>query len=324
MAITDQQRAFRAVRIGSSDSPRLMAGAWSQVWREKTGRADPPDLDMVPAVQIGIATEPLHGRFYTHRTGVGCMPAGHRTYEHPSHPWMVAHLDYLTWAVRPADPDEPPDTVLEAKFCGTYLSDEELVERYWWQLQHQMAVGGFRQAVLSILRPGSYSAVPVPRDDKDIGVLIETLRAFWWHVENDVEPAVDPLAVAPPPMERMRVLDMAMHNEFASLGGVLMANRTAVTVYREAEQKLKALMPADCRVAYLNGDRAGGEAGLVLTRSRDGRLSLRFGAPARRDHDRADVWMPDGPGGEAEPDLPFTVRLVASGAVEPALWEGDD
>jgi hypothetical protein len=291
MAIDAEQRRLRATRIGSSDAPRIMAGEWRAVWLEKTGRKAAPDLDGVPAVQIGVATEHLHGRFRMRRTGIASLPAG-RTFVHPEHPWMVAHPDFLTWSEPPLDPGEPPDAVMEAKFCSGFLTDEDLAEKHWWQVQHQLACTGLARAVLSVLRPSDYSAVPIGRSEADVAVLVETLRAFWWHVENDVEPEGDPLAVEPPEVERARVLDMALDNEFADLGRTLIAARASVEASRSAERRIKALMPADCRVAFLRGEAEG--AGLVLIRGRDGRLSMRFGAPPRRDRDRAETWIPDG------------------------------
>lgn len=288
MAITARQRLDRAFRVGSSDAPRIMAGDWKALWLEKTGRTAPADLDYVPAVQIGIVTEPLHARFWQRRTGIGCVPGG-RTWTHPEHDWMVAHPDYLTWRDPPADPAMPPDTVLEAKFNGGFQTDEDLVERYWWQVQHQLLVTGLPHGALSILRPGAYTTVDVPRDDAGIDVLRETLSAFWWHVANDVEPAAGPLAVEAPAVERARVLDMALHNAFASLSGVLAANRGAVDAYRGAEKEIKALIPDDCRTAFARVD----GATVLVTRSRDGRVSLRFAEPPRRDRDRAETWLPD-------------------------------
>jgi YqaJ-like recombinase protein len=288
MALTVEQHALRAGRLGSSDAPRLMAGRWREVWEEKTGRAEPPNLDFVPAVQIGVATEPLHARFYSHRTGIGCFPAGDRSFVHPEHDFIVAHVDFLTWREAPNGEDAPPDTVLEAKFHGGYKSDDELVERYYWQLQHQMLTGGFHHSVLSILRPSGYSTVPVGRSEGHIATLLDTLRAFWWYVENDLEPD-DPLAVEPPDFETLRVVDMSLHNQFASLAGILVESRVGMTAFRAAETELKALMPADARIAYVP---PGERDGLVVSRSRDGRLSLKFGDVPKKHRARAEPWLP--------------------------------
>jgi hypothetical protein len=293
-----------------------MAGYWREVWLEKTGRVPPADLDFVPAVQIGLATEHLHARFFERRSGVPCRPAGDRTFVHTEFDFLVAHLDFVTWAEPPASEDQRPDTVLEAKFHGGPKSEEELAAAYYWQVQHQLAVTGLRGAVLSILRPSSYSFMPVARSDRDIATLIETERAFWWHVENDIEPAVDPLAVPPPDFETMRIVDMSLHNEFMSLGSALVEHRAGMLAFKAAEAETKALMPEDARVAYVppparNGG-AGGSAtvvaaatAVVLSRSKDGRLSLKFGDLPRKYRDRSEPWMPSFAAADGDAAVPF-------------------
>ncbi|HYE51548.1 MAG TPA: YqaJ viral recombinase family protein [Azospirillaceae bacterium] len=291
MAIDQTQREYRSRRIGSSDAVRIMAGDWRDVWLEKTGRTAPADLDFVAAVQIGIATEHLHPRFWQRRTGIGSFPA-RDTAVHPEYGWLVAHPDFLTWREAPLDPFAPPDTILEAKFCGSPKDDSELAEQYYWQIQHQLLVTGLKQAVLSILRPGGYSWVDVPGSAADQALLLETLKAFWWHVETDTEPG-DPLPVAAPDLEEQRIVDMSLHNAFAAHAGTLLTCRGNWTAYRQAEAELKSLMPDDVRVAYiaLEVSESGAE-GLFLSRSRDGRLSLRFGHPPSRHLRRAELWMP--------------------------------
>lgn len=290
MAISAEQREFRSNRIGSSDATRIMAGDWHALWLEKTGRAEPATLDFVPAVQIGVATEHLHARFYTRHTGIACYPADAETWIHPTHETLVAHLDFLTWS-EPAGPFAGrPDTILEAKYCASPRSDAELAERYYWQLQHQMAVSGFTRAVLSILRPSSYSFLEVEHDAARTAVLVESEFAFWWHVERDVPPG-DPLPVEPPAFETLGVVDMSLHNEFAAHAATLAARRADMHAYKEAERELKALMPDDARVAYMPG--RDGQPGVYLSRARDGKLSLRFGSLPRRHAAAARPWLPD-------------------------------
>jgi len=289
MAISDRQREFRRRRLGSSDATRIMAGDWYELWLEKTGRTDAPRLDHVPAVQIGISTEHLHPHFWYRRTGIPALPADGRSYTHPVHDWIVCHPDFLTWSMVPPDPFVRPDTILEAKFCSGPDSDEDLAERYYWQVQHQLLVTGHQNAVLSILRPSTYSSIPVPPNRADQERLLETLTAFWWHVENDVEPG-DPLPVPAPDLDSLHVVDMRLHNAFATQAATLLTHRDSVTAYKAAEVELKSLMPDDARVAFVPGD--GDHRGLHLNRSRDGRLSLRFGSPTARHMAKARPWSP--------------------------------
>ncbi|MCG5238534.1 YqaJ viral recombinase family protein [Azospirillum doebereinerae] len=290
MAITDAQRALRAGRIGSSDATRVMAGDWLALWREKTGRVERDNLDLVAAVQIGIATEHLHPRFVEHATGLACVAAPD-SFFHAEHDWMVAHPDFLARSAA----DGELDTVVEAKFNSGFQTDTDLARRYHWQLQHQLAVMGLERGLLSILRPTGHAMVAVPRRADDVEHLIETLEAFWWHVVNDVEPS-DPLPVEGPSYETRRVLDMSRHNRFRALAEALLDRRAATLEAREAEASIKALMPDDARVAFVGADEPG--RGLYLTRDRDGRLSLRYGAPPRRALGDAQHWAPS-----ADPSL---------------------
>ncbi|QJE72853.1 YqaJ viral recombinase family protein [Aerophototrophica crusticola] len=282
MAISPDQRQYRSRRLGSSDATRVMAGDWHQLWLEKTGRVEPDNLDFVPAVQIGIVTEALHPKFWERRTGLPCLPANGRSYAHSQHDWLVCHPDFLTWEAFPLDPFAKPDTLLEAKFCGSPKSDEELGEQYYWQVQHQMLVAGLDKAVLSILRPGSYSWLAIPYSAPDQARLMENLQAFWWHVENDIEPG-DPLPVPAPDLDQMRIVDMGRHNEFASHAATLLTCREDWAAYRAAEAGLKALMPEDARIAFV-------AEGLYLSRSRDGRITLRFGRVSPQYTAKAEPW----------------------------------
>lgn len=289
MAITDAQRAFRSTRVGSSDATRIMRGDWNQLWLEKTGRMESDDLDFVPAVQIGIVTEALHPKFWMRRTGIPCVMGEGLSYTHPKHDWLVCHPDFLTWSAPPLDPFAKPDTILEAKFCGSPKSDEELAEQYYWQVQHQMMVMGFDRSVLSILRPSSYSWVPVDANPADQERLMDTLAAFWWHVENDIEPG-DPCPIPAPDVDSLRVIDMGRHNAFASHAFTLVTNRDGWTAYKSAEVEIKSLMPEDARVAYCAAGFDG--EGVYLSRSRDGKLTLRFGLPPRKHTAKAEAWIP--------------------------------
>jgi predicted phage-related endonuclease len=295
-----------------------MAGNWLALWREKTGRAEPANLDLVAAVQIGIATEHLHPRFVEHATGVPCV-AEDRTWVHPEHDWIVAHPDFLTWDAPLWDGAThrgAADTVVEAKFTGGYQSDTELARRYHWQLQHQLMVTGMERGLLSILRPNGHALVRVRRCEVDCERLLETLQAFWWHVVNDVEPG-DPVPLEAPSYETHRVVDMARHNRFAALAATLVEQRSTALAVKEAETALKALMPADARLAFA--------AGLYVARDREGRLSLRYGAPPRRALDAAEPWAPPEASPDVSPDPSLSLEAASLEAVLSGGWgEGRD
>ena len=54
----------RTKSIGGSDANRIMRGDWHTLWLEKTKRQEPEDLSWNLPVQIGLATENLHAKFF--------------------------------------------------------------------------------------------------------------------------------------------------------------------------------------------------------------------------------------------------------------------
>ncbi|MFP5517309.1 MAG: hypothetical protein ACLGJC_30050 [Alphaproteobacteria bacterium] len=83
----------------------------------------------------------------------------------------------------------------------------------------------------------------------------------------------------------------------------LVANRAAALEVKEDEAALKALMPDDARIAFVAIDRSDGRSGgLYLARDREGRLSLRYGAPPRRALADAQSWPQSSEEHSADPN----------------------
>jgi predicted phage-related endonuclease len=86
-----ERRAF----IGGSDA-RIIVGsdeaALLRLWREKRGEVDPEDLSGNLIVQLGLATEKLHRRWYQANTG-RVVTDVQQWVRHPTLRWMAATLD---------------------------------------------------------------------------------------------------------------------------------------------------------------------------------------------------------------------------------------
>ena len=54
----------RNTGIGGSDATRIYEGDWHQLWSEKTGKNQYPDLSDVLPVQMGIHTEPFNIQWF--------------------------------------------------------------------------------------------------------------------------------------------------------------------------------------------------------------------------------------------------------------------
>ena len=49
-----KKKVERPKTLGGSDAVRIMEGDWHTLWKEKTGRQEPANLDRVLPVQLGI------------------------------------------------------------------------------------------------------------------------------------------------------------------------------------------------------------------------------------------------------------------------------
>ena len=226
---------------------------------------------------------------YETKTGrtVVKVPETQRSYAHPH---SACNLDFATYS-EPGK--EVWDTPLEAKFNAGFSTLEDSLEYNFWQIQHQLLVTGCSQAVLSLIQPrrDGYSYAVVARDEARIVQLEETIHAFWWYVEND-EPPEQREFVEAPAVARQRVLDMSLNNSFVNLATVVLEHRLAVKASKDAESAIKAEMPEDAQLCYLPPRDS--NPGFVLTRAKDGKISMKFGDLPKTHARRAVLWLPDG------------------------------
>src|SRR5260370_36659327 len=136
---TSNRRSF----VGGSDARIIMGGdepALIRLWREKRGEVEPEDLSGNLIVQLGTVTEGLNRSWYERNTGRR-VTAVQRHVKHSAITWMAATLDGLV---------EEIGAVFEAKFMLPWsFSEEAAAKKYMAQLQHNMWVTHYRQAVLS-------------------------------------------------------------------------------------------------------------------------------------------------------------------------------
>jgi len=247
----------RSKGVGSSDVAKIMSGNWFGLWEQKTGRAEPEDLSDVLPVIIGAWTEPLNAWIYQRRMGVDLTPCARQT--HPEHPLLVAEGDYYEW-----------DTTVgvECKHVNAFAKDDEVVSRYWWQCQHQMAVYGWSKVYLSVIfGTQKWERFEVTRDDDAITEMIETCRKFWSHVETDTPPQNFEGETVTVSLDDMREQDMAGSNTWCAFAVDWLENRKPAKTFKTAETELKALVEPDVKRAY--------GAGIEIKRSKAGALSIR-------------------------------------------------
>ena len=247
MSTNVNRRAF----IGGSDARIIMGedeATLVRLWREKRGEIEADDLSNILIVQLGIATEELNRRWYERNTGHAVKDVQRRLV-HPVHSWMAATLDGRV---------EPDGAVFEAKFMLPWnFSEEEAVQKYTPQLQHNMWVCHARSAALSIITGGGkWIEIIVRADPLYQHLLLTAERKFWRCVQSGESPRLFGLEPPKPRLEAVRVVDMTSSNSWAEFAGIYRQTRAAHEDHEAAKANLKKLMPEDAKEALGHGLRA--------------------------------------------------------------------
>lgn len=163
---------FRRTRIGASEAPIIMGiSPWKtpyKLWQEKIGLIEPDKMNS--AMQRGVDLEPIAREKFIEMTGIKVFPA---VIEHPEHKWMSASLDGHNLK----------GDVVEIKCAGRkdheIALDGKVPEKYFPQLQHQMAVSGADKIYYFSFDGENGVIIVVPRDDSYIKNMIEKEKEFY-------------------------------------------------------------------------------------------------------------------------------------------------
>lgn len=247
----------RRTGIGASDAGKIMAGDWTELWAEKTGKKEPEDLSDVLAVQMGTTTEPLNRHWFAKHTSFEIVEDKTRRI-HPALPFVQCELDGLVGK-----------NVFEAKHVSAFSKPEEIVSRYYWNCQHQMAVTGANIVYLSVFFGNSkWEYFEVPRDEAAISDLLEREVKFWGYVtRNEEPPTVAACAKVEINFDNMREVDMTGSNAWASAAADWTGNKDAAKTFDGAAKTLKELMESDVKLAF--------GSGVKVTRAKTGALTVR-------------------------------------------------
>lgn len=140
------------------------------------------------AAYWGTQLEPFVRAEFTKRTGIEvCYKS--ELLQSEEYPFMLANLDGTC-----EHPEFGP-CVFEAKTASAYKAGEwedSIPDEYMCQIQHYMAVTGYKGAYIAVLIGGNtFKWRFVERDEELISMLIELEAGFWNHVENRIPPPLD-------------------------------------------------------------------------------------------------------------------------------------
>lgn len=179
----------RALGIGGSDAAVIMGmnpyKSPYQLWLEKTGQAEAPDLSHVQAVYWGSKNEANIADWFQETTGKKVRKLG--TLRSRFHPFMLANVDRAVMG---------EEAGLEIKTAGVSQAKnwkgDEIPDAYYCQCLHYLAVTGADRWYIAVLIGGNEALYKtVERNEDDIKALIETEACFWRRVETRTPPPVD-------------------------------------------------------------------------------------------------------------------------------------
>ena len=181
---------YRKQGIGGSDAS-VVCGISRykspvELWLEKTDQL--PYQEAGEAAYWGTQLEALVRIEFTKRTGIEVNTVN-QLLRSEEHPFMLANLDGVC---------EHPDygtCIFEAKTASAYKAgewDNAVPDEYMLQLQHYMAVTGYKGAYIAVLIGGNtFRWKFVERDEELIAMLIKLETDFWGHVQNRTPPPLD-------------------------------------------------------------------------------------------------------------------------------------
>ena len=256
----------RRKSLGGSDANRIMRGDWHSLWLEKTGRKEPEDLSWVLPVQIGIATEDLHAKFFDHESNKKTISNGEELILKSTHQFMSASYDGV---------EQTELVPVEFKHTNANNTLDGVISTYMPQLQHYTMVSGCKCIYLSVIFGNNrHEWCKVDADKDYMNKLYGIEHSFWQHVEKDKEPEDLDTSELPKLAGKIRINDMNTidfdetgNNEFLSNASKWIETKIVADENKALGVILKGSVPDDCRKA------TGG--GVIITRNKAGNLILK-------------------------------------------------
>lgn len=194
----EQFLADRKTGIGGTDAAAILGVSPFktplQVYCEKTGILDEPDLGELERIQWGNRLEPYIAEAYAQKTGRTVFLTD-GPMRHPEHPQIIANVDRKAVDVG-AEPLRPTG-ILECKNVSEWVAGDWEPEppiHYQLQLQHYLMVTGATWGSFAALLGGNrLHIVDVERRDDLCELLLREELKFWDRVQRKDPPPVGPL-----------------------------------------------------------------------------------------------------------------------------------
>lgn len=160
-----------------------------QLWLEKTGQIESPDISDRLPVKLGNMLEDVVAQLFTEETGLE-VKRNNFVLQHNEYPFMLANID------REGRDPEGKRFILECKTAGSFASKdwqgEDIPLTYELQVMHYLIVTGYDYGYIACLI-GNHKFVvkKIELDEKNKEIIIAREKEFWQKVENKEMPPVD-------------------------------------------------------------------------------------------------------------------------------------
>jgi putative phage-type endonuclease len=186
----DEWLRYRNQGIGGSDVATICGlnkyKSKVELWMEKTGQIVSKEAG--EAAYWGNVMEPIVRTEFTLRTNLNVRLV-HSILKHPIHTFMLANLDGVI------DDTLGGECIFEAKTASIYKLNEwedSIPEGYMLQIQHYMAVTGYKKTFIAVLIGGNqFKYKTIERDDELIEMIIKLESDFWNYVTSNIPPPMD-------------------------------------------------------------------------------------------------------------------------------------
>ena len=181
---------YRKKGIGGSDAS-VVCGinrykSPVELWMEKTNQL--PGQEAGESAYWGTQLEPIVRTEFSKRTGVEVNRVT-SLLQSEEHPFMLANLDGV------CEHPEFGSCIFEAKTASAYKAcewEDNIPDEYQLQIQHYMAVTGYKAAYIAVLIGGNtFRWKLIERDEELIAMLISLESIFWNHVQKMTPPQLD-------------------------------------------------------------------------------------------------------------------------------------
>lgn len=174
--------------LGGSDAAAVCGvSPWKTVlelWAEKSGLVDPPDLSDNESVQLGTRLEEPICKIFQERTGLKVRRKT-AAYVHPEHEFLIAHVDRVI---------EGGDAIVEAKNTSDFRRDEwvqdkEVPIEVIYQTMWNMGLAGAKEGYAAALIGGNkFRWCKFDFDQELFDMMIEKAVDFMRMVKDKIPP----------------------------------------------------------------------------------------------------------------------------------------